>query len=147
MSYFSVREKFVDYCLLLANLLRCCSHLARNSASGCPPPAPKSTTFDSEGGTGLGVDGTNTCVACSMSNDAKAIVCIACSNVLKPAQMPNHWRCTSDACIGVYASISAITDDVRCAVLPDYERKLSSRCAMKTFVHMLTCCMYAKPQP
>lgn len=72
-----------------------------------PPVAPiKSATTDSKGGATPSLANTNTCAACSMSNDAKALICIACSNVLKPAQMPNHWRCQSAACQGgVYINI------------------------------------------
>jgi hypothetical protein len=83
--------------------------------SARPPPAPsKSTTVDSKASIALGVDNTNTCAACSMSNDAKALVCTACSNVLKPSQMPNHWRCQSAACRGgVYINVG---DYGRCQV-------------------------------
>jgi len=51
----------------------------------------------------LFVTGTTTssiCAACSFVGDSAALICMACSNVLKPAQMPNHWRCPSHACQG-----------------------------------------------
>jgi ribosomal protein L40E len=38
------------------------------------------------------------CAACSCENDIDAVICIACSNVLKPELMRNHWQCESDAC-------------------------------------------------
>ena len=38
------------------------------------------------------------CPMCSMTNTAAALTCLACSNVLNPDQVPNHWRCRSLAC-------------------------------------------------
>jgi hypothetical protein len=42
----------------------------------------------------------NTCPACSLTNDSSSLLCIACSNVLQPSKMANHWRCSSEACRG-----------------------------------------------
>jgi hypothetical protein len=40
------------------------------------------------------------CTACSCENEANAVICIVCSNVLKPQLMRNHWRCESKTCRG-----------------------------------------------
>jgi hypothetical protein len=56
----------------------------------------------------------NSCPVCSCENDGESIVCIACSNVLKPDVMLNHWRCRSAACQGgLYINIG---DYGRCQV-------------------------------
>ncbi|KAF2122473.1 WLM domain-containing protein [Lophiotrema nucula] len=39
-----------------------------------------------------------TCPICSLSNAAGALTCVACSNVLNPNMMPNHWKCSSSTC-------------------------------------------------
>jgi hypothetical protein len=38
------------------------------------------------------------CPTCSCENQDSAIVCVACSNVLDPNAMPNHWKCQTDVC-------------------------------------------------
>jgi hypothetical protein len=38
------------------------------------------------------------CAVCSLVNNAGAICCVACSNVLSPRLMPNHWKCEGEAC-------------------------------------------------
>ena len=43
-------------------------------------------------------DTTQTCLACSLVNEADAIICTACSNVLQPNKMPNNWKCQSITC-------------------------------------------------
>ncbi|KAL9037826.1 MAG: hypothetical protein Q9214_005532 [Letrouitia sp. 1 TL-2023] len=40
------------------------------------------------------------CPICSMINEPSALVCIACSHVLRPNLMPLHWRCKSSTCQG-----------------------------------------------
>lgn len=40
------------------------------------------------------------CPVCSLENDAAALTCGACSNVLKKDLVPNHWRCKSTTCEG-----------------------------------------------
>jgi hypothetical protein len=40
------------------------------------------------------------CDICSLENEAAALTCLACSNVLKPDFEPGHWRCRSGACEG-----------------------------------------------
>ncbi|WPH04285.1 Hypothetical protein R9X50_00717400 [Acrodontium crateriforme] len=40
------------------------------------------------------------CQICSLENESDSVICMACSHVLKPSLMRNHWRCTSDACKG-----------------------------------------------
>jgi hypothetical protein len=40
------------------------------------------------------------CKACSCENDNDAVLCVVCSNVLKPEIMRSHWRCQSAACKG-----------------------------------------------
>jgi hypothetical protein len=41
-----------------------------------------------------------TCPICSLVNDPASPTCMACSNVLQPSLMPDHWRCASSACEG-----------------------------------------------
>ncbi|KAG9248856.1 WLM domain-containing protein [Calycina marina] len=38
------------------------------------------------------------CKVCSVDNEAKALTCIVCSNVLHPDFVPNTWRCRSATC-------------------------------------------------
>jgi hypothetical protein len=38
------------------------------------------------------------CAVCSLVNSTASICCVACSNVLNPSLMPNHWKCGSEAC-------------------------------------------------
>jgi hypothetical protein len=38
------------------------------------------------------------CPICSLANDASSPTCMACSNVLQPSLMPDHWRCKSETC-------------------------------------------------
>jgi len=40
------------------------------------------------------------CAICSLENEPTALTCIACSNVLKPDFVPDHWTCHSSACKG-----------------------------------------------
>lgn len=54
------------------------------------------------------------CPICSLENELGSATCAACSHVLKPARMPNHWRCKSDQC---KASKYINTGDVgRCGI-------------------------------
>ena len=39
-----------------------------------------------------------TCSICSLANDPSSPTCMACSNVLQPSLMPDHWRCKSETC-------------------------------------------------
>jgi hypothetical protein len=39
-----------------------------------------------------------TCPICSLANDVSSPTCMACSNVLQPSLMPDHWRCKSETC-------------------------------------------------
>jgi len=39
-----------------------------------------------------------TCPICSLANDRSSPTCMACSNVLQPSLMPDHWRCKSETC-------------------------------------------------
>lgn len=43
---------------------------------------------------------TISCPICSMTNEPSALVCAACSHVLRPELMPLHWRCKSSTCQG-----------------------------------------------
>ncbi|KAK5132865.1 hypothetical protein LTR08_008581 [Meristemomyces frigidus] len=38
------------------------------------------------------------CIICSLENSPDSSTCLACSHVLRPSLMKNHWRCTSAAC-------------------------------------------------
>lgn len=39
-----------------------------------------------------------TCTACSLKNEAYAVTCSMCSNVLDPASVPGTWSCKSASC-------------------------------------------------
>jgi DNA-dependent metalloprotease WSS1 len=54
------------------------------------------------------------CPVCSCENLGGAVVCVACSNVLDPNAMPNHWKCQTSICRdGAYLNIG---DYGRCQV-------------------------------
>jgi hypothetical protein len=55
-----------------------------------------------------------TCPICSLVNDPTSPTCMACSNVLQPTLMPDHWRCTSSACEG--SAYINIGDAGRCGL-------------------------------
>lgn len=55
-----------------------------------------------------------TCPICSLSNDPSSSTCMACSHVLQPSLMPDHWRCSSEACKG--GSYINAGDAGRCGV-------------------------------
>jgi hypothetical protein len=55
-----------------------------------------------------------TCPICSLVNDPSSPTCMACSNVLQPSLMPDHWRCKSEACQG--GSYINAGDAGRCGV-------------------------------
>ena len=38
------------------------------------------------------------CNVCSLSNESGCFICAACSNVLRPQLVPDHWKCSSDIC-------------------------------------------------
>ncbi|KAH3947755.1 hypothetical protein HBI70_077770 [Parastagonospora nodorum] len=40
------------------------------------------------------------CIICSLENEGAALTCAACSHVLKPDFVPDHWACDSAACEG-----------------------------------------------
>lgn len=46
------------------------------------------------------VSSLTACQICSLENEPDSVICMACSHVLKPSLMRNHWRCKSDACKG-----------------------------------------------
>lgn len=59
-------------------------------------------------------DTAQACLTCSLVNEANAIVCAACSNVLQPKKMPNNWKCKSVTCRGgMYINIG---DYGRCQI-------------------------------
>ena len=41
------------------------------------------------------------CSVCSLANDIKALVCLACAHVLDTRRMPRFWTCPSDGCKAV----------------------------------------------
>jgi hypothetical protein len=43
---------------------------------------------------------SSACPVCSLENDADALTCGACANVLKRGFVPDHWMCKSAACKG-----------------------------------------------
>lgn len=55
-----------------------------------------------------------TCPICSLVNDPSSSTCMACSNVLQPSLMPDHWGCKSEACQG--GSYINAGDAGRCGV-------------------------------
>lgn len=59
-------------------------------------------------------DQPGTCSICSLVNDPSSPTCMACSNVLQPSLMPDHWRCKSETCqAGSYINAG---DAGRCGV-------------------------------
>lgn len=50
--------------------------------------------------TSSGSNKSTTCDICSLENDAMSLTCVACSNVLKPDFVFDHWTCHSQACKG-----------------------------------------------
>ncbi|KAF7191480.1 DNA-dependent metalloprotease WSS1-like [Pseudocercospora fuligena] len=54
------------------------------------------------------------CPICSLENAPESVTCIACSNVLRPKLMPNHWRCKSDTCKG--SAYTNAGDAGRCGI-------------------------------
>ncbi|KAM0710239.1 hypothetical protein Q7P35_002601 [Cladosporium inversicolor] len=59
-------------------------------------------------------DQPGTCSICSLVNDPSSPTCMACSNVLQPSLMSDHWRCKSEACQG--GSYINAGDAGRCGV-------------------------------
>lgn len=49
-------------------------------------------------GEDIGKDMEVSCPVCSMENEATALTCTACSNVLKADFVPDWWRCRSSTC-------------------------------------------------
>jgi hypothetical protein len=81
-----------------------------------PPTQP---TNDTEPQQSTAEDNTSTsqpgtCPICSLVNDPASPACMACSNVLQPTLMPDHWRCTSSACEG--SAYINIGDAGRCGL-------------------------------
>lgn len=60
-------------------------------------PQPQAATPPA---TGAVKETTLACPLCSMTNDRATLLCTACSHVLNPAHVPNHWRCCSLTCTG-----------------------------------------------
>lgn len=84
---------------------------------------PEPSTMDTEATSQSG-----TCPICSLANEPSSPTCIACSNVLQPALMPDHWRCKSEACEG--GSYINAGDAGRCGICGAQKPKteaLSSR--------------------
>ncbi|KAK5126374.1 hypothetical protein LTR85_010610 [Meristemomyces frigidus] len=40
------------------------------------------------------------CPICTVENEPGTVTCLACSHVLKPSLMKDHWRCKAEACKG-----------------------------------------------
>jgi hypothetical protein len=40
----------------------------------------------------------NDCIVCSLLNEPGSLTCAACSNVLNPNLVPDHWRCQRTSC-------------------------------------------------
>lgn len=60
---------------------------------------PRGTEIETEaiqGATKQAAGGT--CTACSLQNEANAVTCSMCSNVLDPASVPGTWSCQSGLC-------------------------------------------------
>lgn len=58
---------------------------AKTSGSSAQPQNPRSAA---------------TCSVCSLENDPSSLTCVACSNVIKPDLVPDHWTCRSAPCAG-----------------------------------------------
>jgi DNA-dependent metalloprotease WSS1 len=61
---------------------------------------PRGTKIDPvvNQGTANPVAAGETCTACSLQNEAYAVTCSMCSNVLDPASVPGTWSCQSVQC-------------------------------------------------
>lgn len=57
------------------------------------PEAPASKTTDTKP-----TVASVPCIVCSLSNDPGSLTCSACSNVLSPHLVPDHWRCNRGPC-------------------------------------------------
>lgn len=58
--------------------------------------------------------GVASCPVCSLENEAGALTCLACANVLRPDESQRHWKCTSDTCQeSVYINAG---DTARCGI-------------------------------
>ena len=68
------------------------NHLPQNHEIESPPPRPPANEDPSPS-----PNNTN-CPICSMENAHDSPLCQACSHVLKPDLIPNHWRCQSAEC-------------------------------------------------
>jgi hypothetical protein len=59
-------------------------------------PAPKKPVSKPTNTTSASV----ACAVCSLTNETGSVTCAACSNVLNPNLVPDHWRCKSSTCVG-----------------------------------------------
>ena len=72
----------------------------QNREPGASPPLSVPPRPPSPASSSAAANGTNACAVCSMDNPPTSLTCAACSNVLRLASAPKHWRCQSLACKG-----------------------------------------------
>lgn len=63
-------------------------------------PPDFSTTPSSHSHTSTPSQRLTVCPICSLANEASAVTCMACSHVLRPENIPGHWKCDSAICEG-----------------------------------------------
>lgn len=61
-------------------------------------PPDYSITSRSHSHTSDPVQRLTICSICSLANEASAVTCLACSHVLRPDNIPGHWKCDSAMC-------------------------------------------------
>lgn len=61
-------------------------------------PPDCSTTPRSHSDTSKPAQRCPVCSICSLANEASAVTCLACSHVLRPENIPGHWKCESAMC-------------------------------------------------
>lgn len=70
----------------------------RQPSTHMPPDC--STTPSSHSHTSTPSQRFTVCPICSLANEASAVTCLACSHVLRPENIPGHWKCDSAMCEG-----------------------------------------------
>jgi hypothetical protein len=65
-----------------------------------PRPSQPSILSEAMGTQASELGGPTPCGICSLENEVASLTCMACSNVLKPDFVPDHWPCRSAACKG-----------------------------------------------
>lgn len=65
-----------------------------------PRPPDCSSTPRTHSHTSNSEQNSTVCPICSLANEASAVTCLTCSHVLRPENIPGHWKCDSVMCGG-----------------------------------------------